>query len=170
MNGAVFSSGSAIGGSGCGLAFAPGAAPAEVDAGPSDVACWSPGPTVDATSGSDFVASILDGPCSLVGTWDYTASAGAHGILSFDAYGHWVGGPSGTNLCSGGSMDGTYFLTPALMEFVTIYDCSPCNPDWWMGKVPSFDASCTHAVLSAMYDNCTGGRTEFNYDLTLIKR
>jgi hypothetical protein len=127
---------------------------------------------VDAApnNGDDNPPPTFDGRCSLVGTWDYAASAGAMGSLSFDPYGNWVGGGVGADLCAGHTMDGTYVLRPGSMEFVTVDDHGICAPEWGMGKVPTFDADCTHVTLAEAYDNCTGARSEFNYDLALTKR
>jgi hypothetical protein len=66
-------------------------------------------------------------------------------------------------------MDGTYSLSPSLVEFVTINDCM-CPAQWSMSWVPTFDATCSHATLREKYDNCTGARSEFNNDLTLTKQ
>jgi hypothetical protein len=131
----------------------------------ADVSCWSPG------SSGGPPPLVNDGPCSLVGTWDYTASAGATGSLSFDPYGNWVGGSSGADLCASQTMHGTYTLDGSTFWFVTIHDSSVCgSPNWGMSKDATFDATCTHATMTEQYDNCTGARPEFNYDLTLTKR
>jgi len=134
-----------------------------------DVECWSPG----AKDASADPSQIFDGSCSLVGTWNYYASGGAQGALSFDAYGNWVGalGPD-PNLCGGHDFYGTYTLSPGQLNFVTIHDSGPCSahPDWNMTKIPSFDPTCAKVTLRGYIDNCTGARPEFNYDLTVTKR
>jgi len=160
--------------SACGM-HRPDASTMPPDSGPPippltmDVECWSPA----AQDTGAEPSQIFDGPCSLVGTWNYYASGGAQGALSFDTYGNWVGAlGADPNLCGRRDFYGTYTLSLGQLNFVTIHDLGLCSahPDWNMIKIPSFDVTCAKVTLRGYIDNCTGARPEFNYDLMLTKR
>ncbi len=105
-----------------------------------------------------------------MGTWDFVADDGPTGSLSFDAYGNWVGGAAGANLCAGTTMNGTYTFEDGTLEFVTIHDSSICHSDWILTYTVAFDANCATAQLDDHIDNCTGGHQELGPEMALTRR
>ena len=110
-------------------------------------------------NGADNPPSLIDGRCTMIGTWDLPASASSQAAtLSFDDQGNFVGGPLGSDLCSAHTMYGTYALTAGLFAITENIGMGFCA--WWFdgGWAPSFNADCTQVTLSETYDDCTGGR------------
>jgi hypothetical protein len=123
------------------------------------------------TNGRDNLPSLTDGTCSMVGTWDLPANGSvAAATFSFDALGNFVGGPQGSDLCSGHTMYGTYRLAPGVFQLTSNVGMGLCSFWFDAGYSASFDASCTKLTTKPTYDNCTGGRGYFNQTNTIVKR
>jgi hypothetical protein len=125
-------------------------------------------------NGSDNPPPLADGSCTMVGTWDLPASAGAvpapAATFSFDGAGNFVGGPAGSDLCTSHTMYGTYSLSPKYFEITTNVGFAPCQWWFWAAYPPTFDATCTHVTLVQHLDGCTGGRGYWNGTTTMTRR
>ena len=127
--------------------------------------------TPSPDNGDDNGPSTTDGTCSMVGTWDLAMTAQSPAAtFSFDALGNFVGGPPGADLCSSHTMYGTYRLSSGMFQITENVGMGVCQ--WWFdaGYSATFDATCTQLSLTEEYDNCTGGRGDFNGQTTLTKR
>jgi hypothetical protein len=110
------------------------------------------------------------GKCSLQGIWDLHSGPDADkASFSFDGKGHFVAGPTGTDICAGPTMTGTYRLTGDAFTIVssTGMGCVSTLDSGWSVQ---FLDDCKRAVFSQTYDNCTGGRHTFTADTVLTKR
>ncbi|HSQ65333.1 MAG TPA: hypothetical protein VLM85_19070 [Polyangiaceae bacterium] len=125
-------------------------------------------------NGDDNIPSLVDGSCSLVGTWNVpaeTLSSGAPAAtFSFDALGNFVGGPLGSDLCSAHTMYGRYSLSPTQFLIAENVGMGLCA--WWFdgGWGATFDASCSTVTLTEQFDDCTGGRGYFQGGATLTRQ
>jgi len=130
--------------------------------------------TPSTDDGASNPSSTMDGHCSMVGTWDVPAGSdpGSLGaaVFSFDAAGHFAGGPEGTDLCASQTMYGTYALSSSGFQLVTGSGLGGCDGRYLASYTATFDGSCDKVVLTPTHDECTADRGYFGKPTTLSRR
>jgi hypothetical protein len=123
------------------------------------------------TNGWDNLPSLSAKMCSLVGTWDTDASGKPAASYSFDDAGNFVAAAgAGINVCATHPMYGTYALGPGAFMLTQNVGMGFCSFWFSAGFTIGFNADCTRATMTTVFDNCTGGRQYLNDPTTLVRR